>query len=76
MNVKPDSLLSEELEDRVVGMAKENRSHAQKLDPSLRSLPREAIFVIEAGQYGSLYNPLIDRQPVCRGYLSLSLASS
>ena len=37
---------------------------AQKQDPSLRSLLREAIFVMQAAQYGSLHHPASERQQV------------
>src|SRR6516165_7452000 len=37
---------------------------AQKQDPWLRSLLRETIFVMQAGQYGSLHHPVSERQTV------------
>src|SRR6516225_4275742 len=38
--------------------------NAQKLDPTLRSLLRETIFVMQAAQYGSLHHTVSERQPV------------
>jgi len=34
----------------------------QKYDPSLRSLLHEPIFMMQAAEYGFLYNPISDRQ--------------
>ena len=39
------------------------RCNAQKLDPTLRSLLRETIFVMQAAQYGSLHHTVSERQP-------------